>query len=127
MDFDFTIIYVPNVQEALSFYEKAFGLKTVFLHESLQYGELGTGNTTLAFVSESLAQSNGVDFTPNNKNTRSAGIEIAFVSQTVSADYQHAIAAGAIPVKEPMEKPWGQTVAYVKDLNGVLVGLCSPI
>jgi hypothetical protein len=26
---------------------------------------------------------------------------------------------------EPVTKPWGQTLAYVRDLNGVLVELAS--
>ena len=25
----------------------------------------------------------------------------------------------------PQEKPWGQVVAYVKDLNGIIVELCT--
>lgn len=28
---------------------------------------------------------------------------------------------------EPFEKPWGQTVGYVRDINGVLIELCSPM
>jgi len=30
-------------------------------------------------------------------------------------------------VSEPETKPWGQTVAYVRDRNGFLVELCSPM
>ena len=36
-----------------------------------------------------------------------------------------AVAEGAISHVEPQVKPWGQTVAYVRDLNGFLVELCS--
>lgn len=35
--------------------------------------------------------------------------------------------AGAIVVKEPTQKPWGQTVGYVRDLNGFLVGVCTAV
>ncbi|WP_353954881.1 hypothetical protein [uncultured Methylobacterium sp.] len=35
--------------------------------------------------------------------------------------------AGALPVAAPMTKPWGQTVAYVRDGDGVLVELCSAV
>jgi hypothetical protein len=30
-----------------------------------------------------------------------------------------------LPVVEPVSKPWGQTVAYVRDLDGFLVELCT--
>jgi uncharacterized glyoxalase superfamily protein PhnB len=43
------------------------------------------------------------------------------------AAYTHAIAAGALPVQAPRAKPWGQVVGYVRDLDGVLVELCSAI
>ncbi|WP_234824496.1 VOC family protein [Ensifer adhaerens] len=39
--------------------------------------------------------------------------------------YEKAVSAGASPVKPPEEKPWGQVVGYVRDLNGCLVELCS--
>lgn len=34
--------------------------------------------------------------------------------------------SGATEAKPPAEKPWDQTVAYVRDLNGFLVEICSP-
>jgi lactoylglutathione lyase len=38
-----------------------------------------------------------------------------------------AVAAGAAPVVEPAEKPWGQVVSYVRGLNGLRVELCSEV
>jgi uncharacterized glyoxalase superfamily protein PhnB len=49
------------------------------------------------------------------------------VSDDVAGAYARAVAAGAAAVQEPRQKPWGQTVGYVRDLNGVLVELCSPL
>jgi catechol 2,3-dioxygenase-like lactoylglutathione lyase family enzyme len=40
MKLGYTILYVPDVAASLAFFEKAFGLKTRFLHESGTYGEL---------------------------------------------------------------------------------------
>ena len=54
MKFGYTIIYVPNVGASLAFFEKAFGFKQRFLHESGTYGELDTGETTLAFAAHTL-------------------------------------------------------------------------
>jgi lactoylglutathione lyase len=38
-----------------------------------------------------------------------------------------ATEAGAALVRDAERKPWGQVVAYIRDLNGVLVELCSPV
>ena len=54
MKLGYTIIYVLNVAESLSFFESAFGLSRRFLHESGDYGELETGETTLALHRMSL-------------------------------------------------------------------------
>jgi len=127
MKFGYTIIYVPDVEQALAFYEKAFGLEQSFLHESKQYGELSTGETKLAFVSEAMAEYNGVTFYKNHKDQPAAGIEIALVTENVQSAYDQSIAAGALAVQAPAEKPWGQMLSYVRDLNGVLVEICSPM
>jgi len=37
------------------------------------------------------------------------------------------VAAGARLVQAPEQMPWGQTVAYVADINDVLVELCTPV
>lgn len=127
MKFGYTIFYVANVPKTLDFYTAAFGLKQAFLHESELYGELDTGATTLAFAADQMAELNGLTIRPNRADALPAACEIAFVTDDPRAAYDHATAAGAMPVAEPAEKPWGQTVAYVRDLNGCLVELCSPI
>jgi lactoylglutathione lyase len=38
---------------------------------------------------------------------------------------QKATSFGAVLVKEPTQKPWGQIVAYVRDLDGFLVEICT--
>ncbi|MEM6437045.1 MAG: hypothetical protein AAF773_24805 [Cyanobacteria bacterium P01_D01_bin.115] len=37
------------------------------------------------------------------------------------------MAAGAVAVKVPTAKPWGQVVGYVRDLNGCLIEIASPV
>jgi uncharacterized glyoxalase superfamily protein PhnB len=124
MKFGYTILYVKSVKEALAFYEKAFGLKTKMLHETGQYGELDTGETTLAFGSSLLASLNGFKADAPSEDPT---FEIAFVTEDVEAAYQTAIAAGAVELKKPSKKPWGQTVGYVRDPNGFLVEIASPM
>lgn len=126
--FAYTILYVKDVLQAVSFYEKAFGLTQRFVHESKQYAEMETGGTTLSFTANELAKSNlPQGFLENDRSNPPAGIEVGFVADDVPAVYVQAIEAGAVAVAEPKVKPWGQTVAYVRDLDGILVELCSPM
>lgn len=128
MKFAYTIIYVKDVAEAVTFYEKAFGLQQKFIHESGQYAEMDTGATTLAFAWNDLANSNFPGgFRVNELSQPPAGIEIAFTTEDVAAAYKQAVEAGAIELAQPQTKPWGQQVAYVRDLNGVLVEIATPM
>jgi uncharacterized glyoxalase superfamily protein PhnB len=127
MKLGYAIIYVADVPETVAFYEKAFGLKPRFVHESNLYAELDTGSTALAFAGESMAASNELAIRPNRASDVAAAFEIAFVTEDPEAAYQMAVAAGASGVKPPALKPWGQKVGYVRDLNGCLVELCSPV
>lgn len=126
MRFGYTILYVEDVERAVSFYEEAFGLERRFVHESGQYAEMETGQTALAFASVELGESNlPAGFRKNDPIGLPAGIEIAFVSEDVDAAFEAATKAGAARVAEPTTKPWGQKVAYVRDLDGVLVEIGS--
>jgi len=127
MKFGYTIVYVTDVAKSLEFFEKAFGLKTRFLHES-GYGELETGQTTLAFASHLLgAQNLPGGYVHADSSALPVGMEIALVTESVEQAHEHAVANGAISLKEPMRKPWGQTISYVRCPDGTLVELCTPI
>jgi uncharacterized glyoxalase superfamily protein PhnB len=54
-------------------------------------------------------------------------VEVALVTTDVAGLYARAVEAGATTVSEPATKPWGQTVAYVRDNAGHLVEICSPV
>lgn len=123
--FAYTILYVADVRHTLRFYGDAFGLKTRMLHESGDYGELETGGTTLAFSSLSLMEQLGKR--PAAPNPHGPAFEIAFAVADVPAALAQAVKAGADIVQKPEVMPWGQTTAYVRDVNGFLVELCTPM
>lgn len=128
MQLGYTIVYVQNVAATLDFYERAFHMTRRFISEEGDYGELVTGETTLSFASESLGADNGLEFVPNRPGeSRAAGIEIALIAEDVQLAHDHAVAQGATSLVPPKVKPWGQTVAYVRDLNGVLIELCTRV
>jgi uncharacterized glyoxalase superfamily protein PhnB len=127
MKLGYTLIYVADVLATIEFYERAFGLRRRFVHESNTYAELETGETALAFAAEPMAEMNGLAIRPNRNTDLAAGFEIALVTDDPHAAYATALAAGAAAVKPPAAKPWGQVAGYVRDPNGCLVEICSPV
>ena len=128
MKLGYTILYVPDIERAVSFYEDAFGLRRRFVHESGDYAEMETGQTVLAFASDALASSNfEADYRRADPEQPPAAFEITLVTDDVAGAFARATGAGAAPLVEPTEKPWGQTVSYVRDLNGVIVEVCTPV
>ena len=83
MIFRYTILYVDDVPATLDFYERAFGLKRGFLHESGDYGEMATGETKLAFSSTTLMRQLGKD--PAKPAPKAPVFELAFEADDVPA------------------------------------------
>lgn len=127
MKLGWVILYVPDVAAAVDFYERAFGLARRFVHESGTYAEMETGATALAFAAEPLALDHGITLRPSRPDADPAAAEIALTTDDVDAAWAKATGAGAPAVKSPEKKPWGQTVAWVRDLNGALVEICTPM
>lgn len=127
MKLGYTLFYVDDVEKTMQFYAKAFGLELGFLHESKQYGEMLTGETKLGFVQHETAMSHGFEYEKMNLNKQSAAFEIGFVTPDVNAAFEKAIGNGAQALQKPETKPWGQVVSYVRDCNGFIVEICSPM
>jgi lactoylglutathione lyase len=125
MRFGYTILYVRDVTASVELYERAFGQRRRFVHESGDYAELETGATTLAFASHELAATNlpGAFERPEG----ATAFEVCFVTEEVAGAFELAVSEGAVPVSPPQTKPWGQDVAYVRDPDGNLVELASPV
>lgn len=126
--FAYTIFYVQDVTRTIGFYEKAFGFTRKFVTPENEYGELLTGNTTLSFASHAFANKNLPDgFIVSDNRSKPFGMEIGFSTDDVEEAYNNAIKAGATAVAEAQQKPWGQVVAYVKDPDGFLIEICTPM
>ena len=128
MKLGYTILYVESVAETIAFYEKAFGFTPGMVLETHEYGELQSGDTKLAFAANSFVQGLiAVPFEAAAPAKAAPPMELGLVTESVEADFERAVAAGAVLVKRPERKPWGQLVGYVRDNNGFLVEICSPI
>lgn len=125
--YGYTILYVENVEDTLSFYSRAFGLAQKMLTPEKDYGELETGHTKLAFASYAVAEYNGIAVERRDSTAAPAPFEIALITENIEASWMQAVEAGAVVVKEPAQKPWGQTVGYLRDPNGFLVELCTRV
>lgn len=128
MKYAYTIIYVENVLETIEFYRKAFGFERKFVTPENDYGEIMSGETTISFASVALGNANFKKGFEKITNTpRPFGVEMAFTTEAIESDFQKALDAGATEYEPVKEKPWGQKVGYVRDNNGFLIEICTPI
>jgi uncharacterized glyoxalase superfamily protein PhnB len=128
MNFAYTICYVKDVEKTIAFYEQAFGFKRRFVAETKEYGELETGSTTLSFAAVWLAKTNlSKGFIENDPSAKPFAMEIGITTNDVAKAVENAVKAGASLIEEPKTKPWGQTVAYVRDPDGFLIEICTPM
>ena len=87
-----------------------------------------TGAARLAFASHELVKMHlEQGFVGASPEKAPLGFEIALVTTDVAALYDRAVKAGATALSEPTARPWGQTVAYLRDKDGHLVELCTPL
>jgi uncharacterized glyoxalase superfamily protein PhnB len=128
MKFAYAITYVEDVSKTVAFYNHAFGFEIKFITPEKDYAELISGETTIAFASLELGMKNiPAGITPLNKKETPLATEWAFTSENIEADFQKALDNGAILTAPISTKPWGQKVGYLRDLNGFLIEICTPI
>ena len=129
MKYGYTIIYVEDVLSTLAFYEKAFGFERGLVVEEddiVYYAELKSGETTIGFASYEMGKMNFDDkYEKITRKGNPVGLELVFVDEDVEASTNKAVKAGAELIAKPTEKPWGQTVSYVRSIEGTLIEICS--
>ena len=120
------VIYVPgSAKEVLDFYVAAFGLTLKQYDEVFDFGELDTGETTIAVANHSAGKFMVGDLYNEEGDGFPKNIELAFITEDVEKSYNTAIENGCEGLCQPKDTPWGQTVAYVKSIEGTLVCLAS--
>lgn len=119
-----TILYVEDAEQSVRFMERAFGL-TARVSMGADYGELDTGDTALAFASYSTGERHLPDGLAAGPSA-AMSCEVALTVDDVPAAFRQAVAAGATPLQEPEEMPWGQVVSHLRCPDGTFVDLSSP-
>ncbi len=125
-----TVVWVPDVQRAADFYTKVFGIKVLFKMDlgTHWWLEMNSGVTHLSFASEKQA----MEFTQgklhrNRKAAVPAAIALTMRVKDLQAALQRATTAGGVVVAPPKQQPWGLVEARVRDPDGVLVAVVSPV
>jgi uncharacterized glyoxalase superfamily protein PhnB len=52
---------------------------------------------------------------------------LAFTTENIETEFQKAIDAGATLFEPLTQKPWRQKVGYVRDNDGFIIEICTPI
>lgn len=120
-----TIVYVEDAEESARFMERAFGL-AVRVATGPDYAELQSGPASLAFASYAT----GGRHLPQGWEAGPAGpmaFEVGLVTHDVPEAFRRAVAAGAVPLQEPQEMPWGQVVSHLRCPDGTYVDLSTPV
>ncbi|MCI5052588.1 MAG: VOC family protein [Simkaniaceae bacterium] len=121
----YIIFYVENVKRMLELFERVFSLEIGMYIDEAGYGELKTGDVTLAFASTELGEKNlGHELSDPQTYPRQ---EIGIVTDDVDGIVSKAVENGCTLVAPAKEKPWGQTVAYVMVPGGILVEVCTEV
>ncbi|XP_071717702.1 uncharacterized protein [Rutidosis leptorrhynchoides] len=125
--FGYTVVYVKDVAKSVEFYGKAFGASVRRLDDSHRWGELESGQTTIAFTPVHQHETDDLtgEVQEQRSKTRRNQLEICFVYEDVDAAYKRAVENGADGVSKPEEKEWGQKVGYVRDIDGIVVRMGS--
>ena len=66
-------------------------------------------------------------FTVSTLSEKPFGIELAFTTLNVQQVMENAVEHGAVLLEARVTKPWGQEVGYIRDLNGFILEICTPM
>ncbi|QED46352.1 VOC family protein [Cytobacillus dafuensis] len=120
----YIILYVENLEKTKHFYGELLGLE--LKNEFGTYIEYNTGTTILSFnTREDVRELTGLPIPDGVRKEQT--FEIGFVTEEVEVVVDKLREAGVKVLLEPVEKPWGQKVAYVEDPDGHYIEICSPI
>jgi lactoylglutathione lyase len=120
-----TVMYVEDVARSVAFYEAALGFRCRYTDDRGVYADLDTGGSTLALNAQRSAAHESCTRTDSHLGGPPPSVEIAIEVDDVAGAVARAVASGAVVVRDPEMKYWGQTIAFVRDPDGHMIQLCS--
>ncbi|UOB18649.1 VOC family protein [Abyssalbus ytuae] len=117
-------IITTDVEKLVVFYEKITGLTAIRYTED--FAEVRTKTATLAIGSTKTLQLFGGDEVATAARNHSAIIE--FLSKSVDDDYERLTEIlRSCLVQEPTTMPWGNRSLLLRDPDGNLINLFTPV
>jgi lactoylglutathione lyase len=120
----YVILYVNDFEKTMDFYNGILGLPIKLQQDT--YVEFDTGDTTLSInTRKDVKELTGLEVPEGSTSTQT--FEVGFVVEDVGTTIETLRQRGVTILKEPVIKPWGQTVAYVADPDGHYIEICTSI
>jgi lactoylglutathione lyase len=116
----YAILFVTDLERAVSFYRDVIGLPLRFAAEA--YAEFAVEGAKFAlFPRRELPSLIGIE-APSDPVPWPQG-EVAFFVEDVDADYVRLQAAGVRVLAAPTDRPWGERTLHVADPDGNVIEL----
>jgi uncharacterized glyoxalase superfamily protein PhnB len=111
-------LQITDFNKALDFYTKVLGFKTKTLDRENEFAEVKFGDLVIALLTKTTLD--GMCGSTNFSADSKPGCVIAFEVDSVAAAYKELNAKGVEFIEKPKTTPWGQKVAYFKDIAGYI-------
>lgn len=115
-------IITANIKPLVAFYATVTGITPIWFTED--FAELSKKSSTLAIGSTRTLALFGENVARPAAN---ASVIIEFITPDVDADFARLTALGLAFVQEPTTMPWGNRSALLRDPDGNLVNLFTPV
>jgi lactoylglutathione lyase len=117
-------IKVTDFSKAFAFYTEVLELPVHIEDKDNQFAELVVGDSLLALLSEATLKdmSENLKFIDPDRSTFLFAVEVENLEET----YDLLLKKGVTFIQEPKSTPWGQKVAYFKDIEGYVWEISEP-
>ncbi|WP_168626734.1 VOC family protein [Cryobacterium sp. BB307] len=117
----FPILSTRDLPALVEFYERALSAEVAYRFP----GEDGDDYVSLMIGPASL----GIGHDPDVVEAVNAGDRVAlwFYVDDVDQAFATALKSGAVETRSPMDMPWGERVAQIRDIDGNLVNLAMEL
>jgi predicted enzyme related to lactoylglutathione lyase len=124
MRFSFTYLWVPDVEKAMAFHEKAFGLPVRVPPQGGEWGLLGEPAHPLGFEAHRFAPERARGAFPDEYvRGKPTGFYLVHDVPELSSALARAVNAGCTVLSGPELTPAQNNVAWVVDPHGIVVEL----
>ena len=114
----------PAKARGLDFYTGVVGLQ--LKHRSGAYAQLESGTTRLGLFTRDAMQET-LDTHLEQPAIAAPAFQLGFKVAHVDSAFADLVGRGATPVSEPVDRPWRQRTAYVRDPDDNLVELAQDL